>query len=169
MEASGFSDARNDDRKIEVNEWSWDGENFINIQTGEKFDRNGYDYSGYDIDGWNKDGWNRDSLNRETMSKYDREGYDINGFDRDGFNRAGLNRDTGLSRDEFSFDKEGRTKDVENNKIKKNEKVDNRKRSRLEEKDFVQEQLLNNAKELKEKIKKYEFDKGNKDQIGIGE
>lgn len=101
---------------------TFDGD--INIETGTRYDRDGFDREGYnrkglDRDGYDKGGWKhgkdtRFVINKNTGTRYDEEGYtflgyDENGYDREGFNKKGYNKD-GYDKngfDKYGFDKEG--------------------------------------------------------------
>ena len=115
-------------------EWDFINGEWINKNTGTKYDKNGFDVEGihkdtlteYDPDGY--DNWSRDKngydrngfdvtgIHKDTLAEYDPDGYDMwgedrEGFDRNGFDREGIHKDTKDEYDPEGFDKDGYDKE----------------------------------------------------------
>ena len=78
---------------IEVDKRNFDTDG-INLDTGEKYDANGYDVLGFD----------RNGIHKDTGTKYNRYGYDITGFNAEGFNVKGYDRE-GYDREGYDVNK----------------------------------------------------------------
>jgi len=111
----------------------WDKDGFgshgNHINTGTKFNEDGFDKEGYNEDGWNKegynedtrtkfneDGWNKEGYNEDTRTKYakdgwNKEGYNEDGFDSKGWSKEGIHKDTGTKYAKDGWNKEGYNED----------------------------------------------------------
>lgn len=109
-------------------EWDLINGDWINKNTGTRYDKNGfdvtgihkdtltgydqegYDNSGFDKDGYDRYGFDKKRIHRDTLTEYDPDGYDgWWGLDKDGYNGEGYNRE-GINR--AGFDKKGIHKDT---------------------------------------------------------
>ena len=86
---------------MEENKWKLRDNIWINIETGTRFDLNGYDKYGYDRSGLDRDGYNRHGfsylrsnfgIHRITGTERDEKGFDIKGYDEDGYDRDGYDK-----------------------------------------------------------------------------
>lgn len=112
-------------------EWDLINGDWINKNTGTRYDKNGfdvtgihkdtltgydqegYDNSGFDKDGYDRYGFDKKRIHRDTLTEYDPDGYDgwwgldKDGYDRKGFNWDGIHKDTKGKYDPDGFDKDG--------------------------------------------------------------
>lgn len=99
-------------------EWDLINGDWINKNTGTRYDKNGFDVTGihkdtltwYDQEGYDRYGFDKKRIHRDTLTEYDPDGYDgwwgldKDGYDKDGYNIEGFDRD---GFDKFGYDREG--------------------------------------------------------------